>query len=51
MLVKHQTADLVNHNMRLFLAVILLITLSSGESPAVHISLTDKALQYGKVAA
>ncbi|XP_029690122.1 bactericidal permeability-increasing protein [Takifugu rubripes] len=38
---------LVSHNMRLFLAVIVLITPTSGETPAVHVSLTDKALHYG----
>lgn len=33
--------------MRLFLAVILLVTASSGENPAVQVTLSTKALQYG----
>lgn len=34
--------------MRLFLPVILLVTSSSGENPAVQVTLSSKALQYGK---
>lgn len=35
-------------NMRLFLAVMLLLTSSSGENPAVQVTLSSKALQHGK---
>lgn len=45
------TAAYFRGSMRLFLAVVLLVTSSSGESPAVQVALGGKALQYGKAAA